>query len=78
MAKELTEEEQCGVRDLEEKFTEHLERYRLQKVAELDTGGKMKLRGMTRRVSLMMGRVRGIRTRFALHGIVTILHIPAP
>ncbi len=40
MAKELTEEELCGVRDLEENFSEHLERYRLRKVADLQSGDK--------------------------------------
>lgn len=43
MAKELTEEELCGVKDLEEKFTEHLERYRVKKVTEHERGASAEL-----------------------------------
>ena len=40
MAKELTEEEKRGFRDLEERFTEHLDQYRLRKVAQHRSGEK--------------------------------------
>jgi hypothetical protein len=40
MAKELTEEEQCGMKDLEENFTEHIERYRIKRITHRESGKK--------------------------------------